>query len=169
MQLRISWGRPCVKFAFLCMIPLWTHQLKAIRLVGFHLKTCVLHLGKPMLKMRCSYRRLLRHLLLWIHHQPGATVSDVDPMSVKAMCISSDFHGSDAAIKMADSPAPLQCRWTEEFLQAMNALQVAQEDVPQFPPAQDIPLADLPTWVQELWPMWQQSARPGPGVANVET
>ena len=128
MQLRLSWGRPCVKFALLCMIPLWTHQLKAVRLVWFHLKTFVLHLGKPMLKMRCCYRRLLRHLLLWIHHQPGAIVSDIDPMSVKAMCISSDFHRSDAPIKMADSPAPLQCSWTEEFLQAMNALQMAQED-----------------------------------------
>ena len=48
-----------------------------------------------------------------------------------------------------------------------------KEDFPQFLPAQDRPLEELPTWIQELWPLWQQSARPGPGAveffAHVET
>lgn len=55
----------------------------------------------------------------------------------------------------------------------MNALQVAQEDLPQFPPAQELPLAALPQWIQDLWPTWQQAARVGLGavdfLANVET
>ena len=53
-----------------------------------------------------------------------------------------------------------------EFLRAMNAAQVAQEDLPEFPPEQDIAMDDLPNWIQELWPRWQQRAQLGPGAVE---
>ena len=34
----------------------------------------------------------------------------------------------------------------------MGALQTAQADMPEFPVEQNVPMADLPPWVQELWP-----------------
>ena len=71
------------------------------------------------------------------------------------------------------SPPPRRLSWTEEFLRAMGALQTAQADMPEFPVEQNVPMADLPSWVQELWPIWQDFARPGPGaveyLARVET
>ena len=100
-------------------------------------------------------------------------VNDVElPLDSEA-CIS---IGNDDELPDRSSPIlpPLQrLSWTEEFLRAMGALQTAQEDMPEFPAEQNIPLADLPSWVQELWPIWRQSARPGPGaveyMARVET
>lgn len=98
--------------------------------------------------------------------------NDVDlPLDSKA-CIST---GRDLTLQTQNlNEPPLQrFSWTEEFLQAMGALRTAEEDMPEFPAEQNIPMAELPSWVQELWPIWQQFARPGPGaveyMARVET
>ena len=99
--------------------------------------------------------------------------NDVDlPLDTEA-CIST---GRDFALydqSASTLPPSKRLSWTEEFLRAMGALQTAQEDMPEFPAEQNVPLADLPSWIQELWPIWQQFARPGPGaveyMARVET
>ena len=100
-------------------------------------------------------------------------VYDVEQPLDSAACIS---IGQEAELSERSSSMqpPLQrLSWTEEFLRAMGALQTAQEDMPEFPAEQNVPLADLPSWAQELWPIWRQSARPGPGaveyIARVET
>lgn len=97
-------------------------------------------------------------------------VNDADLPLDSGACISTDL---DIKLHAPTTPPTQRVSWTEEFLQAMGALQTAQEDMPEFPVEQDVPLTDLPSWVQELWPIWQQSARPGPGaveyLARVET
>ena len=60
--------------------------------------------------------------------------------------------------------------WTEEFLRAMRASAVVQDDLPF--PAEAPPL-EAPRWLQQLWPIWQGGASLGPGgvefMARVET
>ena len=68
-------------------------------------------------------------------------------------------------------PGPLQMMsWTEEFLRAMRASAVVQDDLPF--PAEAPPL-EAPRWLQQLWPIWQGGASLGPGgvefMARVET
>ena len=70
-------------------------------------------------------------------------------------------------------PAPITCSWTEEFLRAMGALSTAQEDMPEFPLPDRDQVQEHPLWVQDLLPLWQQQASPGPAgvemLARVET
>jgi len=70
-------------------------------------------------------------------------------------------------------PLPNQCSWTEEFLRAMGALSVAQDQMPEFPQPDPTQVQAQPQWVQDLVPIWQQQASPGPAgvemLARVET
>jgi len=70
-------------------------------------------------------------------------------------------------------PVPTTCSWTDEFLRAMGALNVAQDEMPEFPLPDPGQLRDHPQWVQDLVPIWQQNAQPGPAgvemLARVET
>lgn len=60
-------------------------------------------------------------------HKTDSGVSDVDPLSKLAVCISADKPNHDLTTDVAVTPSPIQHSWIEEFLQAMNALQVARE------------------------------------------
>lgn len=78
-----------------------------------------------------------------------------------------------SAVDGSSMPMPTTCSWTEEFLRAMGALSVAQDQMPEFPLPDFAQLREQPQWIQELFPIWQQQAQPGPAgvemLARVET
>eukprot|EP00435_Cladocopium_sp_Y103_P037744 s657_g10.t1 len=80
----------------------------------------------------------------------------------------------DAADTQAENEDAKQihCSSTEAFLRAVQLYNQAEEDQLDFgPPPAD--LATQPAFVQALFPLWQEAARPGPGniemLARIET
>ena len=67
----------------------------------------------------------------------------------------------------SQEPKPITNSWTEEFLRAMGALNAAQEDTPEMPPTEVNQEQDHPLWIQDLIPLWQQHAHPGPAGATL--
>ena len=86
-----------------------------------------------------------------------------------------NIHAQESVLPggYCDGPAPEKCSWTEEFLRAMGALSVAQDDMPEFPLPDPGIVQEHPQWVQDLLPIWHQNAQPGPAgvemLARVET
>ena len=70
-------------------------------------------------------------------------------------------------------PTPITNSWTEEFLRAMGALHAVQDDDPEPHEPEVNQEPNRLVWIQDLVPIWQQNARPGPGgtvpYARVET
>ena len=116
----------------------WRHQWKATHQAWSHLKTFDLNLELLMLKMLRCCKTLLQPTLLWIfHHTRQIPVSAMLIHCPSWRCVSPLTNPTmTSTTDVAVTPSPIQYSWTEEFLQAMNALQVAREDVPQFPNAQ---------------------------------
>ena len=101
-----------------------------------------------------------------VHHPiTSPKGSDADPLAEQEACI--------ALPPSLDAPEPLKHSWTEEFLRAMGAVNVAQDEMPEFPLPDPRDADQQHAWVRDLIPVWQQNARPGPAgvemLAKVET
>ena len=72
-----------------------------------------------------------------------------------------------------DMKTPISLSWTEEFLRAMNAWSVTQNELTEFPLPGIQALQAQPQWVRDLMAVWRARARPGPAgmelLAKVET
>ena len=61
---------------------------------------------------------------------------------------------------------PTTCSWTDEFLRAMGVLNAVQDEVPEPPMPDATQVQGHPQWIQDLVPIWQQQAQPGPAGAE---
>ena len=135
----------------------WRHQWKATHQAWSHLKTFDVNLELLTLKMLRCYKTLLQPTLLWIfHHTRQIPVSAMLIHCPKlAVCISADKPNHDLTTDVAVTPSPIQYSWIEEFLQAMNALQVAREMFHNFQMHKLCLLPTRPAGCKSSGPIWQ--------------
>eukprot|EP00435_Cladocopium_sp_Y103_P074980 s16_g52.t2 len=91
-----------------------------------------------------------------------------DPVSIQSASLEEETSVS----RQAEDPPLAQCSFTDAVLRAVQLYNQAQEEQPDFGPL-PAELAVQSAFVQELFPLWQDAARPGPGnvemLARVET
>eukprot|EP00435_Cladocopium_sp_Y103_P048348 s136_g14.t1 len=110
------------------------------------------------------------------YYWPSDLNSSMDDISEPESDHSATLQIADQAIhplsltpsSATNKSGPLQCSWTDAFLQAVQRLRDAADAqaLPEFPAEDRIDIGFLAPWVREVHDAWVRLASPGPG--NVE-